>query len=131
MISMRWAPWLMMLAADVFPGGCCGGARYHGEQGPPPPPTGINVVNRSGAPICSIGTAADTGSPPKSYANASDKRLEPGASVLVSFPRGAGKFVLHVVGCDGRELLHRPGMAPSEGVVTVEIGGAPAFAAPP
>ncbi len=50
---VRWAPWLMMLVADVFPGSCCGGA--HRPRPPLPPPTTVTSVNKSSTqPICHV-----------------------------------------------------------------------------
>jgi hypothetical protein len=123
-----------MLVADVFPGGCCGGSRY--RPSPPVPVRGMMIVNHSGVPVCSVGSAADTGTPPRSYENLKEMHLAPGGSELVQFP-GDAKFVLHVLSCDGQVLLLQPGLVPQDGIVTVEVGGSPpapgggGFATPP
>ncbi len=118
MVSLRWTPWLLMLAADVFPGGCCGGTRYV----PPAagPETGISIVNHTSVQICSVSAAPDTGSPPKSYGSLKEMHLDPGANALVAYPADE-KFVLRVLSCDNKELLVKPGMTRTGGVVTVEV----------
>jgi hypothetical protein len=120
MVSLRWAPWLMMLVADVFPGGCCGGSRYT-PPGPPGPPTGMNIVNHTSLEICSVSSAPDRGTPPTSYGSLKEMHLPPGGTQLVAFPSDH-KFVLRVLSCKNEELLVKPGMEPlRDGIVTVEV----------
>jgi hypothetical protein len=80
----------------------------------------MSIVNHTSVQICSAGAARDTGMPPRSFESLKTMRLAPGGSELVPFPQ-YDKFVLQVLSCESHELLIRPGLVPSDGVMTVDV----------
>jgi hypothetical protein len=105
MALTRWAPLLMMIVADVFPGGCCGGARYHGPKGPPI----LSVANHGTADVCQIEWLPADGSGRAQKltlglpSTVPEQPLKPPTSR--QYPLPAEHFTLRLLDCDGKELM--------------------------